>query len=50
MSLCFLGATDANFTKADKGVGVSKISIKHQRMFTFGDPLRSTPGQDLDVA
>ena len=50
MSLCFLGATHENFTEADNGVGVSKIPIKLQRMFTLDDPLPSTPGQDLDVA
>ena len=49
MSLCFFGATDENLTKSDSGMGVGKISIQRQRMFTFGDALRRALGEYLDM-
>jgi hypothetical protein len=39
VSLRLFGATDEDLTKANKGTGVGKISIKRQRMFTFSDAL-----------
>ena len=39
VSFCFLGATDVNLSNSDVGMGVGKISIQRQRMFTFGDAL-----------
>ena len=49
VSLCFFGATDENLAKSDKGMGAGEISIQLQRMFTFGDALRSALGQYLDI-
>ena len=34
-----LGAADENLTQADDGMGLGKISIQRQRVFTFSDPL-----------
>src|SRR5271166_862798 len=39
LSLGVFGPTDKNLTESDKGMGVGKISIQRQRMFTFGDTL-----------
>ena len=50
VSLCFFGATDKNLAKSDKGMGVGEISIQLQRMFTFGDALRSALGEYLDMS
>src|SRR6516164_5251991 len=48
MRLGIFGATDVNLAKPDKGMGASEISIELQRMFTFGDALRSALGVDVD--
>ena len=48
VSLCFFGATHINLTKSDSGVGAGEISIERQRMFTFGDALRSALGEHVD--
>ena len=48
MSLCFFGATNENLAKSDKGMGAGKISIQLQRVFTFGDALRSALGEYVD--
>jgi hypothetical protein len=50
MSLCLFGATDENLTKSDKGMSSGEISIQRQRMFTFGDALRSALGIDADMS
>ena len=44
VSLCFFGATDKNLAQSDQGMGVGKISIQLQRMFTLGDALRRALG------
>ena len=48
VSLCFFGATDTNLTRSDNGMGAGEISIQRQRMFTFGDALRSALGHYVD--
>ena len=48
VSLCFFGATDENLAKSDNGMGAGEISIQRQRMFTFGDALRSALGEYVD--
>ena len=50
VTLCFFGATDKKLTEPDGGIGVSKISILTQSMFTFGDPLGGAPHQNIDNA
>ena len=48
MSLGFFGATDINLTNSDSGMGLGKISIQRQRMFTFGDALCGALGEYVD--
>src|SRR4029077_11256331 len=47
-SLCFFGATNESLAKSDPGMGAGKISIQRQRMFKFGEALRSALGAYLD--
>src|ERR1700722_10009820 len=49
MSLCFFGPPGVSFTQSDSGMGVGEISIKHQRMFTSGYPLRHALSQYFDI-
>ena len=48
MSLGFLGVTGKHFTDSDSSMGVGKISIELQRMFTFGDALCGALGEYVD--
>ena len=48
VSLGFFGATDKNLSKSDSGMGAGEISIQRQRMFAFGDALRSALGEYVD--
>src|SRR5271154_1532485 len=41
VSLRLFGATQKKLANSDKGVGGGEISIQRQRMFTFGNALRS---------
>jgi hypothetical protein len=49
MSLGFFGATNKNLKKSDAGMSVGEISIQRQRVFDFGDALRSPLRPHLDI-
>ena len=48
VSLCFFSATNINLAKSGNGIGGGEISIKGQRMFTFGNALRGALGEYFD--
>src|SRR5271163_3146617 len=48
VSLGFFSATSQNLTKSNIRMGVDKVSIKRQGMFTLGDALRRALGEYLD--
>ena len=50
MSLGFFGATYKNLSQSNNKMGGGEISIERQRMFTFGDALRSALGEYLDMS
>ena len=42
--LAFFGAAKKTLTNCNSGMGVGEISIKRQRMFTFGDAVLGALG------
>ena len=49
VGLCFFGTTNIDLAKSDSRIGVSKVSIERQRMFTLGDPRSGASGEYLDI-